>query len=60
MAQPDGFYKDTEIRIPFPPEVKKVEDRLRQISMGGKVDKLVLALNRADEGAPQEANPNFG
>lgn len=59
VSQLDGYYKNAEIRIPFPPEVKKVEDRLRQIGMGGEVDKFVLALNRAAEDAAQEAKPIF-
>ena len=59
VSQLDGYYKNTEIRIPFPPEVKRVEDRLRQIGMGGEVDKFVLALNRAAEDAAKEAKPIF-
>ncbi len=59
VAQADGFYKNPDIKIPFPPEVKKVEDRLRQIGMGREVDKFVLALNRAAEDAAQEAKPIF-
>ncbi|RDV15927.1 DUF4197 domain-containing protein [Pontibacter diazotrophicus] len=59
VSQADGFYKNPAIRIPFPPEAQKVEDRLRQIGMGGEVDKFVLALNRAAEDAAQEAKPVF-
>lgn len=58
-AQVDGFYKNADIRIPFPPEIKKVEDRLRQIGLGSEVDKFVLALNRAAEDAAHEAKPIF-
>src|ERR1051325_8524462 len=25
----DGYFKDPQIKIPFPPDVKKVEDKLR-------------------------------
>jgi hypothetical protein len=59
VSQLDGYYKNAEIRIPFPPEVKRVEDRLRQIGMGAEVDKFVLALNRAAEDAAREAKPIF-
>lgn len=59
VSQLDGFYKNPAIRIPFPPEARKVEDRLRQLGMGGEVDKFVLALNRAAEDAAQEAKPVF-
>ena len=27
----DGYFKNQEIKIPFPPDVKKVETRLRQM-----------------------------
>jgi hypothetical protein len=59
VSQADGYFKNAEIRIPFPPEVKNVETRLRQIGMGAEVDKFVLALNRAAEDAAQEAKPVF-
>ncbi|RNI21892.1 DUF4197 domain-containing protein [Rufibacter latericius] len=59
VSQVDGYFKNPEIRIPFPPEVKNVETRLRQIGMGAEVDKFVLALNRAAEDAAKEAKPIF-
>jgi hypothetical protein len=59
VSQVDGYYKNTEIKIPFPPEVKHVETRLRQMGMGGEVDKFVLALNRGAEDAAKEAKPIF-
>jgi Protein of unknown function (DUF4197) len=59
VSQADGYFKNAEIKIPFPPEVKNVETRLRQLGMGGEVDKFVLALNRAAEDAAQEAKPVF-
>ena len=33
-SQLDGYFKNPEIKIPFPPEVKKVEDKLRQLGLG--------------------------
>src|SRR6188768_1355240 len=42
----DGYFKNPEIKIPFPPEVKKVEDKLRQIGFGNEVDRFVMTLNR--------------
>lgn len=59
VSQADGFYKNPAIKIPFPPEAVKVENKLRQIGMGGEVDDFVLALNRAAEDAAQEAKPVF-
>ncbi len=54
-SKEDGYFKNTLIRIPFPPDSKKVEDRLRQIGMGSEVDKFVLSLNRAAEKASAKA-----
>lgn len=59
VSQMDGYFKNPEIKIPFPPEVKKVEDRLRQIGLGNEVDKFVLTLNRGAEDAAREAKPIF-
>jgi hypothetical protein len=58
-SQVDGYFKNPEIKIPFPPEVKKVEDKLRQLGLGGEVDKFVLTLNRGAEDAAKEAKPIF-
>lgn len=55
----DGYFKNAEIKIPFPPEVKKVEDAMRKIGLGGQVDKFVMTLNRGAEDAAKEAKPIF-
>ncbi|GEO02663.1 hypothetical protein AAE02nite_03270 [Adhaeribacter aerolatus] len=59
VSQVDGYYQNPQIKIPFPPEVRNVETKLRQIGMGAEVDKFVLALNRAAEDAAKEAKPVF-
>jgi hypothetical protein len=59
VSQADGYFKNAEIKIPFPPEVQKVETKLRQMGMGAEVDKFVLALNRGAEDAAKEAKPIF-
>jgi len=59
VSRLDGYFKNPEIKIPFPPEAKKAEEKLRQIGMGSEVDKFVLALNRAAEDAAKEAKPIF-
>ncbi len=59
VSKADGYFKNPEIKIPFPPDVKRVEDKLRQIGMGGEVDKFVLSLNRGAEDAAKEAKPIF-
>jgi len=58
-SQTDGYFKNSEIKIPFPPDVKKVEDKLRQIGLGSEVDKFVMTLNRGAEDAAKEAKPIF-
>jgi len=59
VSQLDGYFKNLEIRIPFPPDVKNVEEKLRQIGLGGEVDKFILTLNRGAEQAAKEAKPIF-
>jgi hypothetical protein len=59
VSQVDGYFKNPEIKIPFPPDVKKVETRLRQIGLGDEVDKFIVTLNRGAEDAAKEAKPIF-
>ena len=59
LSQLDGYYKNPEIKIPFPPDVKKVEDKLRQIGLGNEVDRFIMTLNRGAEDAAKEAKPIF-
>ena len=55
----DGYFGNPEIRIPFPPEARNVESRLRAIGLGSQVDEAVLSINRAAEAAANEAKPIF-
>lgn len=59
VSQLDGYFKNPEIKLPFPPEAKKAEERLRQMGLGNEVDKFILSLNRAAEDAAKEAKPIF-
>jgi len=59
VSQVDGYFKNPEIKIPFPPEVKQVENRLRQVGLGSEVDRFILTLNRGAEDAAKEAKPIF-
>lgn len=58
-SQVDGYFKNPEIKIPFPPDAKKVEDKLRAIGLGSDVDRFVMTLNRGAEDAAKEAKPIF-
>ena len=55
----DGYFKNPQIKIPFPPDVQKVENKLRQLGFGNKVDEFVMTLNRGAEEAAKEAKPIF-
>lgn len=55
----NGFLGNPKIKIPFPPEVQKVEKKLRELGMGSQVDKFVETLNRGAEEAAKEAKPIF-
>jgi hypothetical protein len=55
----DGYFKNPEIKIPFPPEVQRVEKTLRDIGLGSEVDKFVMTLNRGAEDAAKQAKPIF-
>jgi len=55
----DGYWGNPEIKIPFPPETKDMETKLRAIGLGKKVDEFNLSMNRAAEKAANEAKPIF-
>ena len=55
----DGYFGNSEIKIPFPPDAKVVESKLRAIGLGSQVDKAILSINRAAEDAAKEAEPIF-
>ncbi|MEO6684296.1 MAG: DUF4197 domain-containing protein [Ginsengibacter sp.] len=51
LGKMDGFFKNNMIKILMPPEAVKVEKTLRDVGLGGVVDKAVLSMNRAAEDA---------
>jgi hypothetical protein len=61
----DGYFGDTRIRIPYPPEATNVITTVAGISILGQpigqnaVDGFVLKLNRAAENASDKAKPIF-
>lgn len=59
LSKTDGYFKDPEIKIPMPNEAKKVEDKLRKIGQGEKVDEAILSMNRAAEDASSGAKDLF-
>jgi hypothetical protein len=59
VSQTNGFFSNPKIKIPFPEDVQRVERALRNVGLGGEVDKFVLALNRGAEEAAKGAKPIF-
>lgn len=55
----DGYWGNPDIKIPFPAEAKEIENKLRAIGMGKKVDEFNETMNRAAEKAATEAKPIF-
>lgn len=55
----DGFFKNPQIKLPFPPDAQKVKDKAIELGMQNKVDEFELTLNRAAEAASKEAKPIF-
>ncbi|GAB3820293.1 DUF4197 domain-containing protein [Pontibacter rugosus] len=58
-SQTNGYFGNPLIKIPFPEDVQRVENTLRQIGLGDQVDKFVLTLNRGAEDAAKSAIPIF-
>lgn len=55
----DGFYKNSLIKIPFPPEAIEMERTLKNLGMGPQIDEFIKTLNRAAEEAAKDAAPIF-
>jgi len=55
----DGFFKNQEIKLPFPESANAVKEKALEWGLDGQVDKIVLTLNRAAEDAAQSAGPIF-
>ena len=55
----DGFMKNADIRLPFPPDAQKVKDKALELKLDSQVEKFETTLNRAAEEATKEALPIF-
>lgn len=47
----NGFYQNGEVKIPFPPALKKVEETLMQVGFTNQVNQFTEKLNRSAEDA---------
>jgi hypothetical protein len=59
LTATDGFYKNAEVKIVFPEELKKVDKALRSVGLGDLADEGIKSLNRAAEDAVKESTPIF-
>jgi len=59
LNKKDGYFKDLQIKIPMPTEAKKVEEKLRSLGQGEKVDEAIESMNRAAEDAAEGAKDIF-
>lgn len=59
LNRTDGFFGNQAYKLLLPPEAQKIENTLRDLGMGGMVDKAILQINRAAEDAVGYARPIF-
>jgi len=59
VSKTDGYFGNPKIKIPFPPDAKKVEDKLRSLGLNKECDEVILSLNRAAEDAGSAAKDIF-
>lgn len=55
LGAADGFFGNSEVKIPLPDTMKKAEKAMRMFGMGKQADELVFKMNRAAEAAVPEA-----
>ncbi len=59
ISKLDGYFANPKIKIPFPPDAKKIEDKLRGIGLNKECDDVILSVNRAAEDAGSSAKDIF-
>jgi hypothetical protein len=58
-SQVDGYFKNSLLKILMPPEMQKVNTKLRSLGFNKLMDDFELSLNRGAEEAAKEAKPIF-
>jgi hypothetical protein len=58
-SKTDGYFKNPQIKIPLPEQVRKAEDLLRTVGLGEQVTAFEKSMNRAAERAAPEAKALF-
>jgi hypothetical protein len=59
LNREDGFLGNQAYKILLPEEAQKIEKTLRDLGMGGMVDRAIIQINRAAEDAVGHARPIF-
>ena len=55
----DGFFKNPQIKIPYPPQTRDMMSTLKNLGMTAQVNEFEKQLNRAAEDAATKAGPVF-
>lgn len=58
-SKADGYFKNPKIKLEFPEDIASVESTIRDMGLGGVVDKFIKTLNTSAEFAANEAKPIF-
>lgn len=58
-ALQDGFWKNTAIKLPFPPDAIQVKEMAAKVGLTGQIEQFEMTLNRAAEEAVKQALPIF-
>lgn len=58
-SQVDGYFKNSLLKIVMPPDMLKVNQKLRSLGFNKLMDDFELSLNRGAEEAAKEAKPIF-
>lgn len=59
VSAKNGYFSNPSIKIPFPPDAKVMEKKLRSFGFDKKVDEVIVTLNRAAEDAAKDAGTIF-
>jgi hypothetical protein len=59
LNKTDGFFGNELYKMLLPPDAVKAGNALRSVGLGSQVDKAILSINRAAEGAVGKAAPIF-
>lgn len=60
VSRTDGYFRNPEIKIPVPDEIKSVTDTLSRMGLNKQVEEFILSMNRGAEKAAPKAVSIFG